>query len=83
MNNILTLLTNLIPIAASVAPGVGQVQPLVLIAVQLVAYIQQQSGMTTDEILDRATKTLDDNEAELLKDKIRLELQLGGSPPNV
>jgi len=38
----------------------------------LIAYIQKQNGMTTDEILAQAGVTLDENEKMLLEDKIPL-----------
>ena len=73
MNNLLTLLTQLAPMAATFAPGTGQI-PLIAAAVaNLVAYIRQQSDMTTDQILQRAGVTLDDNERMLLEDQIRLQ----------
>lgn len=78
INKLLTLLTQLAPIAASVAPQAGEVGVIAGIVAQLLAYIQQQSGMTTDQILDRAGSKLDENEKELLADLA--QLQGGGSP---
>jgi len=75
--NFLTLISQLLPIASSVAPGTvagtSQFMPLVVAATNLIAYIQQQGGLTTEQILDRAGSTLDENEVELLKDMARLQ----------
>ena len=67
------LVTQLIPIAASFVPGGGQVQIFTTLAVNLLAYIQQQSGMTTEQILERAGASLDQNEIDLLSDLASLE----------
>ncbi|MDQ1729008.1 MAG: hypothetical protein QOD33_1133 [Pyrinomonadaceae bacterium] len=56
----------------SLIPGGGAAPEIVAAVLELVKYIKEQSGLTTDQILDRAGVTLDDNERELLKDKIRL-----------
>ena len=77
-NQLLTLIAQLAPIAASFVPGGGEASILVTTAAQLIAYIQQQSGMTTDQILDRAQVTLDQNEKDLLADLAKLQ---GGVPP--
>jgi hypothetical protein len=75
MNNLLALLTQLAPLAATFAPGAGQISLIAVAVANLIAYIQQQSGMTTDQILERAGVTLDDNERMLLEDQIRLQDQ--------
>ena len=67
------LVTQLIPIAASFVPGGGQAQIFAAMAANLLAYIQQQSGMTTEQILNRAGVTLDQNEIDLLSDLASLE----------
>ena len=72
MNNLLTLLTQLAPLAAGFVPAAGVAPEIIAIIAGLIAYIQKQSGMTTDEILDRAGATLDENERMLLEDQIRL-----------
>jgi hypothetical protein len=73
VNKLLTLLTQLAPLAASFVPGAGEIAAIAAIVAQLIAYIKQQSGMTTDQILDRAGVTLDENEKELLADLARLQ----------
>jgi hypothetical protein len=78
INKLLTLITQLAPIAASFTPKASEVADIAGIVAQLLAYIQQQSGMTTDEILNRAGTTLDDNEKVLLADLARLQ-QGGGN----
>lgn len=78
MNNILDLIKNLLPLAAPFVPAAGGTIPeLVEILVKLLAYIRKESGMTTDEILDRAGATLDENEKMLLEDKMQSQ---GGTP---
>ena len=72
MNNLLNLLTQLAPIAAGFVPAAGAAPEIIAIIGGLIAYIQKQSGMTTDEILARAQATLDDNERMLIEDQIRL-----------
>ena len=75
--NTLQLISQLLPVAASFAPGGSQAQIFAALAGNLLAYIQQQSGMTTEQILDRAGATLDQNEIDLLSDLASLE----GTPP--
>ena len=72
MDNLLTLLTQLAAIAAQFVPAAGGVPEIAAAVASLIKYIQQQSGMTTDEILTRAGVTLDENEKMLLEDQIRL-----------
>ena len=72
MNNLLDLLTQLAPIAAGFVPAAGAAPEIIAIIAGLIAYIQKQSGMTTDEILARAGATLDENERMLIEDQIRL-----------
>ena len=72
MNNLLDLLTQLAPIAAGFVPAAGAAPEIIVIIAGLIAYIQKQSGMTTDEILARAGTTLDENERMLIEDQIRL-----------
>ena len=45
-------------------------------AANIIAYIQQQKNLTTEQILERAGAQLEANEVELLKDLARLQ---GGS----
>lgn len=72
MNNLLSLLNQLIPLASQFVPAAGAAPEIIAIIAGLIAYIQKQSGMTTDEILARAGATLDENEKMLLEDQIRL-----------
>lgn len=72
MDKLLELLTQLTPIAATFVPGGGAAPEIVAAVANLIKYIKEQSGMTTDEILARAGVTLEDNEKMLLEDEIRL-----------
>lgn len=72
MDKLLQLLTKLAPIAAKFAPGAAAVPEIVAAVANLIKYIKEQSGMSTDEILARAGVTLDENEKMLLEDQIRL-----------
>jgi hypothetical protein len=74
----LQLISQLLPVAASFAPGGGKTQIFTTMAANLLAYIQQQSGLTTKQILDRAGATLDQNEIDLLSDLASLEGTGGG-----
>lgn len=72
MDKLLALLTQLAPIAATFAPGVGAAPEVIAAVANMINYIKGQSGLTTDEILERAGATLDENERMLLEDQIRL-----------
>jgi predicted PhzF superfamily epimerase YddE/YHI9 len=72
LNNILLLIAQLAQLASTFVPQAGVVPDLVTAAANLLKYIQEQSGMTTDEILARAGVTLEQNEKMLLEDQIRL-----------
>ena len=72
MDKLLEILAQIAPVAATFAPGVGAIPEVLVAVAALMKYIQDQSGMTTDEILAKAGVTLDDNERELLEDQIRL-----------
>lgn len=81
--NFLTLISQLLPLASTLVPGglgAGGSQTMLLAtaAANLIAYIQQQQGLTTEQILDRAGATLDENEVELLADLARLQGAGGG-----
>jgi hypothetical protein len=76
--NSLQLISQLLPVAVSLAPGGAQAQIFLKLAGNLVAYIQQQSGLTTEQILDRAGATLDQNEIDLLNDLASLKGTGGG-----
>jgi hypothetical protein len=73
LNNILLLIAQLAQIASTLVPQAGVVPDLVTAAANLLKYIQEQGGMTTDEILTRAGVTLDENEKLLLEDELRLK----------
>lgn len=77
MDNLLNLLVGLAPLAASFVPAAGGAPEIVAAVANLIKYIKEQSGMTTDQILERAGATLDENEKMLLEDQIRLH---GGTP---
>ncbi len=66
----LTIITNLLPLLPG---GGGQAGALAQIAADLIQRIKSQSGMTTEQILDRAGVTLDDNKRMLLEDLERLQ----------
>jgi hypothetical protein len=72
LNNLLDLLSKLIPLVTPLAPGAGPVPEIAAAVAALIRHIQQQNGKTTDEILADADATLDDTERMLLEDKIRL-----------
>ena len=70
----LTIITNLLPLIPG-AGGAGGSQAIALaqIAADLIQRIKSQTGMTTEEILDRAGVTLDQNKQMLLEDLARLQ----------
>jgi hypothetical protein len=67
------LISQLLPLISNVAPGAGQATLLATAAANIIAYIQQQKNLTTEQILERAGAQLDANEIELLKDLARLQ----------
>ncbi len=76
--NFVTLITQLLPLVSNTAPNAGgQATLLATAAANIIAYIQQQKNLTTDQILQRAGTQLDQNERDLLDDLARL--QGGGS----
>jgi hypothetical protein len=79
--NFVTLIAQLLPLASSVVPGGGQITLLATAAANIIAYIQQQQGLTTEQILERAGAQLDANEVELLADLVRLQGAGGTTPP--
>jgi hypothetical protein len=79
--NFVTLISQLLPLVSNFAPNAGgQVTLLATAAANIIAYIQQQNNLTTEQILDRAGAQLDANEIELLKDLTRLQGGGGGTP---
>ena len=67
----LTIITNLLPLVPGSAGN--QATALAPIALELIQRIKSQTGMTTEEILDRAGATLDENKRMLLEDLERLQ----------
>ena len=67
----LTIITNLLPLVPGAAGN--QATALAPIALDLIQRIKSQTGMTTEEILDRAGATLDENKKMLLEDLERLQ----------
>jgi len=78
--NFVTLISQLLPIVNSIKPGIGgDATLLATAAANIIAYIQQQKNLTTDQILQRAGTQLDQNERDLLDDLARLQGTGGGS----
>ena len=70
----LTIITNLLPLIPGAGGATGsQAIALAQIAADLIQRIKSQTGMTTEEILDRAGVTLDQNKQMLLEDLARLQ----------
>ncbi|HEX7313176.1 MAG TPA: hypothetical protein VF297_04620 [Pyrinomonadaceae bacterium] len=68
------LISQLLAVLRTVKPGLGGDATLLASAVaNIIAYIQQQQGLTTEQILKRAGAQLDANEIELLKDLAALQ----------
>ena len=67
----LTIITNLLPLVPGAAGS--QATALAPIALELIQRIKSQTGMTTEEILDRAGATLDENKKMLLEDLEKLQ----------
>lgn len=78
--NFVTLISQLLPLVGPLVPGGAQATLLAQAAANILAYIQQQKGLTTEQILDRAGVQLDANEVELLADLARLQGTGGGGP---
>lgn len=72
MDNLLDVLTKLIPLIGPVVPGAGAAPEIVAAVAALIKHIQQQTGKTTDQILADAEATLDETDKLLLEDRIRL-----------
>ena len=72
LDNLLDVLSKLIPLAAPLVPGAGAAPEIVISVAALIKHIQQQTGKTTDQILAQAEATLDDTDKMLLEDRIRL-----------
>ena len=77
--NFVTLITQLLPLVSTVSPAAGgSTMLLATAAANILAHIQQQSNLTTEQILQRAGAQLDANEVELLSDLARLQGTGGG-----
>lgn len=74
----MTIIINLLPLVP--APGAGQATVLAQVALDLITRIKSQSGMTTDQIFERAGLTLEENKRMLLEDLERLHAS--SSPPS-
>jgi uncharacterized membrane protein len=72
LDKLLEILIKIAPIAGSITPGAGALPEVAIAIAALLKYIHDQNGMTTDQILAQAGVTLDQDEAELIKDQIRL-----------
>jgi len=62
LDNLLDVLSKLIPLATPFVPGAGSAPEIVAAVAALVKHIQQQTGKTTDQILADAQVTLDDTD---------------------
>jgi hypothetical protein len=71
--NFVDLIQGLLPLVSQVVPGSAQATMLATAAINIIKLIQSQSNMTTDEILQRAGTTLDENEKMLIADLARLQ----------
>ena len=76
----LQILQSLLPLAEQTVPGLAEDAALVNIALQLIQRIKSQSGMTTDQIIDRAGLTLAQNKIKLAEDTARLGGGTGNNP---
>jgi len=72
LDNLLDVLTKLIPLAGPLVPGAGAAPEIVAAVAALIKHIQEQSGKTTDQILNDAGATLDETDKMLVEDRIRL-----------
>ena len=72
MDNLLTLLSQLTPLATGFVPQADEATAILKVILDMLAHIRAQSGKNTQQILDEAGSTLDKNELDLLADKLRL-----------
>jgi hypothetical protein len=77
----LQIIQSLLPLAEQTVPGFAEDAALIQIALQLIERIKSQSGMTTDQIIDRAGLTLAENKIKLAADTARLGGGGGGGNP--
>lgn len=76
----LQIIQSLLPLAEQTVPGLAEDAALIQIAIQLIERIKSQSGMTTDQIIDRAGLTLAENKIKLAEDTARLGGGGGSNP---
>jgi uncharacterized membrane protein YgcG len=75
----LSIIESLLPLLAENAGGAGSdAAELGEIALKLIQRIRSQSGMTTEQIIDRADLTLAQNKIKLAEDRARLNAASGG-----
>lgn len=74
----LTIIESLLPLVSQNVPGAAEDVELAQIALALINRIKSQSGMTTDQILDRAGLTLAQNKVEIAEEMARLNAGGGG-----
>lgn len=75
----LTIIESLLPLLSEQGGAVADSAELGEIAIKLIHRIQSQSGMTTQQILDRADLTLAQNKIKLAEDMARLKAPGGGT----
>ena len=68
----ITIIENLLPLVSQNVPAAERDAVFIQIVLELIRRIKSQSGMTTEQILDRAGATLDQNKIKLLQDMERL-----------
>ena len=74
----ITIIEALLPLVSENVPGAAEDIELGKTALALIKRIKSQSGMTTDEILDRAGITLAQNKVRLAEEMERLGPGSGG-----
>ena len=67
-----TIIESLLPLLSENIPNAAEDAELAKIALALIKRIKSQSGMTTDQIIDRAGLTLAENKIKLAEDTARL-----------
>lgn len=72
MDNLLDVLSKLLPLVGPLVPGAGAAPEIVAAVAALIKHIQQQTGKSTDQILLDAEATLNDTDRMLVEDRIRL-----------
>jgi hypothetical protein len=72
LDNLLDVLSKLLPLVGPLVPGAGAAPEIVAAVAALIKHIQQQTGKTTDEILADAEANMDETDKLLLESRIRL-----------